>query len=281
MLKYITPLEDIGEIYTLERDKFNTALDSVGKAAQNQTPDTTVITDDIHNDWDDMVAVVMKYAARAVVRAHQAGATELEGGLDKPKTYYGATKQLALNRSIEVKNLMKDNRTVILTNITLDNITEMELEIDTFSGIRGKNKVAVETKKSTGTDVINGNLDNVDLPKGMVGKLVLSYLPGNLAEWEAQIKVGKAAGIRHLDLAMKYVDDETGVVLENVKSVWVLGDVTLIKFSSKLGYNRGYGMTGGNWTLTSDMPGYVQDVKINVGIEDGVIVRYVVRMKKI
>lgn len=285
-LKYKTPLEAIGDDYLVPKALMDEKITDVGKAAQAQTPDTTVITEDKQLDKEGMGDVVYKFMLRAAVRASLStaeGAKELASALNKPLTYItDANDQPAINRATDLKDLMKNNRTTIVTNITDDDVEEMEAAIDSFAGIKNKNKEAVEEKKAEGTDKIDDLLDEVDVPKGLIGKLVYSYLPKQAHEWELMIKVGKAAGIRHLDLVIKYVDDATGEVMRGVKATIACVDSTLEETSSKLGYVRGYSMESANWSITSKKKGYKDDVKTNVGIgSDGKIVRMEVRMVKL
>jgi len=281
MTKYNDELVTVEE-YGAEKTAFDEKVGEIEDAAQNEEVDTVVITEDKKVDREMVAEVMFKYMQRASMKGYQMGATELAAALDKPKGYIGEAKDgEVVTHSTEMKNLMRDNRVAILTNITADNITEMEGVIGDCAGIKGKNREAVKSKKANGTDVIVGLEDEADVPKLQVQKIVYGYFPARIAEWDLMVKVGKVPGIRHLDAVVKYVDDETGIVLYNVLATWSKMDVSFTRLTTKLGYTRGYGLENGNWNITGELTGYVTSVLPTVGVEEGKIFRVVVRMKKV
>ena len=266
--------------YAAEKSSFDDKVKAVKIADEKQASDTTVITDDKALKKQKMVETVYKYELRGNIKAHQLGSTELELSLDKPESYVNAKDgNTAWTRAKDLKNIMKGNIDV-LTNLTDANITEMEVAIDAYEGIMNVNKEAVSEKKATATDVITPLLDEADVPKGQIEKIVASYFPTYLEDWMVQTKVGKAAGIKHLNLVVKYFDSETNVVLAKVKTTAMIGDKKLIKYSTKKGYSRYKGMEHGNADVVSELAGYVTDTKTNVGISDEVV-KMEIKMKKL
>ena len=277
--KYNDQLITVDE-YPAEILSFKAKVKKVEDAAQVQATNTKVITADKAIDKQGLADVIYKYELRGSMKAHQLGLVELELSLDNPLSFIGdATGLDAITRATNLKEIMHDNIGV-LTNITEDNITEMEGAIGSFSGIKNANKSAVDVKKSTGPDVWDGLLNEAEVPRTHIEKIVYSYFPDLAHEWDLAIKVGKAAGIRHQDLVFKYVDYDTNVVLNKIKTSMVMGTTRLLKHSTVLGFSRGYGMESGNWEVTSSDPRYVTDVQTNVGIGDGVVSR-VIRLKKV
>ena len=223
-----------------------------------------------------------KYELRGNIKAHQLGMDDLEIALDKPYSYLdAAVADNAVTRCTEAKKLMKDN-ILVLTNLSGVNIDEMEKAIANFNDSKGSNKVAVKNKKATGTDVITPLLDEADVPKGQIEKIFVSYLPDLANGWMLQTKVGKAGGIKHLKMRIKFVDFDTNVVLNKVKTTLTNAEgKKSIKFSTKKGFTSYKGLENGNYSEVSELAGYTADSIMNIGISDDEIKKYVVKMKKI
>ncbi len=266
--------------YAAEKSSFDEKVKAVKMADEKQASDTTVITDDKALKKQKMVDTVYKYELRGNIKAHQLGLTNLELLLDKPKSYIDAGEaNTAWTRAKDLKEIMK-GKINVLTNLKAADITEMEGVIDDYEAIMNENKEAVSEKKATATDVITPLLDEADVPKGQIEKIVASYFPSLLEDWMVQTKVGKAAAIKHLNLVVKYFDSETNVLLAKVKTIAMIGDKKLIKYSTKKGYSRYKGMEHGNADVVSELAGYEVDKKTNVGISDEVV-KMEIKLKKL
>ncbi len=267
--------------YALEKAAFDGDMVDLRKAIVNQGLDIIPIASDKKMDKLTMAEVVIKYALRGSVKAHQLGNLELELGLSHPLTYIsGAEDQTAITRAGEMKKLMADN-IGILTNLTSGNITEMGNDISAFTLEKNRPKQAIGVKKSTGTDLINPVLDEVDVSRDNIGKLVHSYLPLLAAEWDQVTHIGDVTSVRHLRMIVIYKDFETGVTLGKVKGSLSNGvDAPIIRYSTKKGSLREKGVANGNYTLTSVLAGYVTDVHTAIGIEDGKIIKLEIKLKK-
>ena len=270
------------EEYAAEKLAFDEEMLAIGHAIEKQGVDNIPLAADKVVDKDSLAAVVIKYALRGSVKAHQLGLLELELGLSKAVSYIAkADDQTAITRAKALIKLMFDNSGV-LTNILPDNITEMNADLTEFTDDKNKPKQAIQVKKATGTDLIGPLLDEIDVPSHNIGKLVHSYCPDLADEWDEVTKVGASTGVRHLRLVVVYSDLVTGVKLPKVKGSLSNGvDAPIVKYSTKIGSMRDKDVTNGNYVLTSSLAGYVSDVRSDIGIEAGEIVHLEIKLKKL
>ena len=89
-----------------------------------------------------------------------------------------------------------------------------------------------------------------------------------------------ALGAKHILLALHYIDNETSVTLRHVLATITNGVVTLNGESTRHGNIYEKTMANGNYTITSKLPTYIDNIQSNVGIENGKIKRITIRMIK-
>jgi hypothetical protein len=220
-----------------------------------------------------MVDLVYMYELRGAMKANSLNKPELELSLSHPRTYISHNDDASVAvKAEEIKNILKNNKAV-LTNIKDEDIDLMEEAILAYNDYLSAPREAIDHRKAFGTEIITDLENEADIPKNNMGKLIHSYFP-NLAEgWDQAIRVGKSTGVRHTSIIAKCTDAETGVVLGKVKATISKGDVTLVKYSSALGYIRVYSLEAGNWTMVCEDPVYNTKTLENIGVDDHHIFR--------
>ena len=166
-----------------------------------------------------MVAVVLKYALRARVKAHRAGNTGLEQELNHQKTYYLHSKaETAFSRAKATKEKIENNLG-LLTNITVNNVTEMQKAIKAFGDIITKPTEEKQTKKVAGTDQLDVLSLKLDETITNIGDLIHSYFPDTLLsqEFDAKSKLGTTAS-RHNHLLLQLEDAQTDAPITDAKA---------------------------------------------------------------
>jgi hypothetical protein len=179
----------------------------------------------------------------------------------------------------EMKNIMKKNL-ALLTNITPANIAEMDNEIAAYVNIIQKPKTAIKNRKSRGTDPIPRLLNSADIPKKNIGRLVQSYLPDLLDEWDAFARIGRSTSIRHTSIAIQCTEISTGIRLKNVR-VTITNDMdTLTKHTTRKGWVRFNSLENGIYSVTTEYHDYITDIRTNIGIIKDKMVRLDIKLKK-
>lgn len=267
--------------YVVEENKLNNNVTKAEEGMQQQTIDIKSITFEKNIVRDFAIKNVLKYALRASVKAEQAGEEELSNALDVPLYKVDKLADEALSLKLdEMKDRMKNNL-IILTNLTQDDIDEMEDSIGNYNDIKLEPQEAIDKRKTKGTGKMKHFLDLTEKQRKNMGKLIKSYFPNYVSDWEGVIAPDDSTGIRHESIEITYKDFAIGVVLRNVKSTITDGIKTTIKYSSPLGYVRASSLENGNYTITSEYPGYVVDVRNNIPIEDGKIYKIEIKLTKL
>jgi hypothetical protein len=279
MTEHDTDLSTIN-LYAVIKAFFLTAFNLLKVAIQKQASDTSIYAANKAILWANMAESLFKFSLRASVQAHILNNFELELSLDKPIGYFSECEDLlALRRATEQKDIMKNNLT-ILTELSPGDITQMESDIQVFSDARDKPDDQIKVKKALGTDPIPGLLNDIDVHKNLVGKLVYSYLPDLVAEWDERSRIGKPKGLRHISMAVHYISAESGIYLKGVTCTINDSSETIVKQSTKKGWVHFYSLTPRDWSLTSELEGYETDVQPNVGIDENHIVRLDIKLRK-
>lgn len=140
----------------------------------------------------EMAGKVVKFAMRGRVKARQAHNISLEQELNQPVTYYTKVEGAeALAKAMATRDKIKSNL-LILTNITDDNVVEMDKAIAAFEAMLAVPKADKQTQKVVGTDQIvalNVELDNIIIS---MGDLIHSYFEDSILsqEFDAKSKLG-------------------------------------------------------------------------------------------
>lgn len=279
-IEHASEIATISE-YAFQKLKFDGKITLAEGAMQQQAVETHPITVEKSLVKDIMIDLIIIYSLRASVKASELNLTELELSLDKPKSFFEKTDDDTCEiRCKSFKDIMKNNST-ILTNLNSGNITDMETAITNFSNIKNRPRETSDSKKSEGTEKITKFLDQADVFRKNMGKLIHSYLPHNAAQWDAINKLGEAEGIHHVSLVLLYTDLVTEVPLRNVKATITDGETIIIKKSTQIGRIQVKGMENGNWTVTSEHATYTTDVQNNIGIEKGKIKEVKIKLTKL
>jgi hypothetical protein len=140
------------EEYQFEQDAFNNALAIINNATQVQSRTQGITPEVTNNAKEAMSKIILKYALRGLVKAKQSGNTTLANHLDHPLGYFTrTTKTQAVQRAKEIKEQLENNLS-ILTNITTDNITEIENAINKYDSIKDQPVIQIQQRVATGTN---------------------------------------------------------------------------------------------------------------------------------
>ncbi|MEI6851488.1 MAG: carboxypeptidase regulatory-like domain-containing protein [Bacteroidota bacterium] len=228
-----------------------------------------------------MVVIVTHFLQIAQLKAHSVGAADLIAALNFPKTYLKKADDSVVGvRAEEIKNIIKANLT-ILTNILPADITSMEEAIAYYNILESAPKDAIDYRKVKGTDPIPNLLNLAEIPRDYIGKIFYSSLTDYVDQYEKAIKIGKPVNRRHISSIISFVEAETGVPMQKVKTTFTLGDKEHIKISTSRGYARFTALPEGNYTLSAEFEGYTPILKNNVAISDNQILKLTFKLQKI
>jgi len=226
-----------------------------------------------------MISTIYQMALRASVQAFNLGETEIQASLNKSITFLTKGKDAdAILHCRALLKIMSDNH-AILTILLPADITSMEDVIENFNDISVKPIKAIKDRKAEGFDPLPGFWEEMDIIEKQCGKLFQSYLPDFFVKWKDDLKIGIPTGRRRTSLVIKYVDANTNSPLYRIKSIVTRGDIVHKKTSTKIGGARFLSLDAGKYTITSEHPLYITDIKTNVGITDTSIARLEIRLK--
>jgi Carboxypeptidase regulatory-like domain len=149
--RHATTLDTVAE-YALEQTAFIGALTTINSATQVQSSTQGATTNAAQIAKEIMAKTITKYALRGLVKAKQIGNITLGNHLDHPLSYFGqATKTLAVQRAKEIKDQLNANLAT-LTNITPDNISEIDTAINVYDAIKDNPIIQIQQRVATGTN---------------------------------------------------------------------------------------------------------------------------------
>jgi hypothetical protein len=258
--------------------RFNDTMGLIGAAKQKQFEQTGYITGDKLYHRNLAGSTVWKYANRGSSQAFILGKPDLSAALDKPISYILLGKDSdVFGKATALYKLMKENEST-LTAIEAADFTEMEDVLKDYKKILNAPKEEIKEKKTEGTDPIPGLLDELDVIKNHIGKVIQSYFSHLFSKWEEIIKVGSPQGVRKTSLVAQFKDDATGVELQKIKVSMLKGEMLHVAFSSKKGYVRFYSLEQGNYKLSAEHDDYKTYSKSDIGIDEKHIERFEVKM---
>lgn len=246
---------------------FNNKMAEIGAAKQKQFEQTGYITGDKEYHRNLAGSTVWKYSNRGSSQAFITNHPDLSAALDKHLSYILKGKDGDVyGTAYDLYQLMKDYDS-ILTSIEAADFTEMETVLADYKKVLNAPKEEIKGKKAEGTDPIPGLLDELDVIKSHIGKVIQSYFAHLYSQWEEIIKVGSPIGVRKLMFVVLFKEAETGVILRNVRAKLVKGAGSFVKMSSKKGYVRFYSLDPGNYALTTEYPYYNSYSKSGIGLD--------------
>jgi len=199
--------------YAIEQTAFNTAHAAVETAGGKQQVTTGKNRELADDDKQDMAKLLAKLAMKASVKAGQAGNVTLEQQLDVTESYFfKATKIVALQRALVVRNLLNDNLAT-LTNIKPADITAADSAIATYDAAKDEPIENVQLKKAQGTDQLPAAYTTADKAINNMFKLVKSELTDTHPEIVAELELAKEiidTGIRHTEVDFTIVSFTDG-----------------------------------------------------------------------
>ena len=196
-LNYEAELDSIEEM-AVEKVALDKTLDKIDVAAAIQSDDITGEALEKQELKEAMAEIVLIYELRARVKAQRANKPSLAQELSHPATYFTQSdSELALARATAIKDKIKHNL-IVLTNITPDNVVEMETAIEKFRNSITAPQETKKVHKVTGTDEIETLSYQLDQIIINIGDLIHSYFPETeLSQlFDAQSKLGSATS-RH------------------------------------------------------------------------------------
>jgi hypothetical protein len=248
-------------------------------AKQKQFEQTGYITGDKGYHKNLVGETIWKFANRGSSQAFVLNKPDLAAALDKPLGFILRGKGGdVLGKATDLYNLMKQNES-ILTEIKVADFTEMEDVLKDYNDILNAPKEEIKEKKTEGTDPIPGLLDEVDVIKNHIGKMIQSYFAHLYSKWVEIIKVGSPMGVRKLVLVALFTDETTKVELRRIKVTMAKGENTFVKYSSKKGYVRFYSLENGNYALTAEHNEYKTFSKADIGIDENHIEKLEVKLQ--
>jgi hypothetical protein len=138
--------------YALEQAAFTAALTIINTATQVQSGTKATTGDAALLAKENMAKAVIKYALRGLVKAKQTGNITLGNHLDHTTGYISrATKTLAVLRAKDIRDQLNNNL-AILSNITPDNIIEIDNAITTYDAIKDNPTIQIQQRVATGTN---------------------------------------------------------------------------------------------------------------------------------
>ena len=196
-VNYEAELDSIEEM-AVEKVALDKTLDKMDAAAAIQSDDITGEALEKQELKDAMGKIILVYAQRARVKAFRANKPSLAQELSHSASYFThADAELVLARATATKDKIKHNLTV-LTNITPDNVVEMETAIEKFRNVITAPQEARKEHKVIGTDEIETLSYQLDQVIMNIGDLIHSYFPDSeLSQlFDAQSKLGSSTS-RH------------------------------------------------------------------------------------
>jgi len=261
--------------------KFNDLRAKFREARLFQEEQVSPITETKNIRRDLVIDIVFKKMGIGHIQAFNLNETELAKNLKHTVTYLVKTTDEELfTRATSIKNIIAENLT-ILDDLTLADVTAMETAITDFNKKRGKPVEEIRLKKAKGTDPLVEILDAIDEVKFEMGFLIETSFPELYSEWKKETKVGKPVGVRKISLIVEYVDSETNDKLRNIMTTVTRGDIKHEKKSTKNGFSRFLSLESGKYTVTSEHPLYVTDIRNRVSVNDNGIKKLLIPMKTV
>jgi hypothetical protein len=184
-----------------------------------------------------------------------------------------------IGRAKALLKIISDHHDVI-SAISDADISNMQAALQDFEDIDALPTMQIKEKKATATDIIPGLLNQIDTTKHFIEKHLRSNHKHLLAGWLAEIKVGKSVALRHISIAIKFVDAKTGIAVMKVKVTIEKGSEKVIKKSNKRGWIRAYSLETGTWAFVAENDIYESVIMNNIGVKEKKMVKMEIKLKK-
>ncbi len=226
-VEHATDLDSIEDMPD-EKILLDKTLDKIETAAAIQSEDIKGEATLKEELKEAMAKTIVIYSLRGRVKANQANNAPLAQALSHPITYYSqADAELAFARATATKDKIKSNLT-ILTNITPENVIEMEKAINDFKEVITAPESSKENQKVTGTDEIEILTNELDQIIMNIGDLIHSYFPDSVLsrQFDAQSKIGSTV-TRHNHVIFHIETADTHLPIETATATKVLTNQTI------------------------------------------------------
>jgi hypothetical protein len=267
----------VNEYYTLHENEFNAIaelkeekiildkeIEQIEDAAAIQASDISGEAVIKEEKKMQMINTVLRYALRGKVKAIRNGKKGLAEELDHPISYYDLSDtETCASRATATKDAIKNNLN-ILTNITIENVEEMQKTITEYRSVMVDPQVKKQTKKVKGTDTIepfiNASIETIE----NIGSLIHSYFPNSeiSKEFDAISKVGND-NTRHNHLILFAEDSDTQEPITTAKATNLKTNKTITADQEgQIIFNT---VRNGKQHFRIEAPGYTtQEIFINV-----------------
>jgi len=227
-----------------------------------------------------LIGLVYPFMLRSAVVAHEGGYLDLEKLLTHPKNYFLRGDDAALGvRADEIISILSTNISK-LPNLLPADINKMEAASTAYIDILNAPKEAINNRKAYGTSRLNSLLNEADIHKNNIGKIIISSFAALIPGWDEAIKVGKSSGVRHTSLAIHFLIAGTNTGLKNVKCTLTNGKETIILYSTRRGWVRFYGLTSDKWNATCEIDTYDTIIKSGIDVDDKHLEKIEIKLQK-
>ncbi len=267
-------------IYKDERDLLEATIDSIESVAQLQETDITGIAGDKRSIKEQMIAVAIKLCRPILVFARKHNNNQLKEEIDFTKTDLERASDADL---LSNGGIIADRATANLADLTAEgypvapaDITLLESLLVAYDDKQAAPRAARDNREQL-TEQLKKKFKDLD---GIIDNLK-DLSDGFGADFAALVKEGfqiDDSGVRKLSLEVRVYDEVTDVPLRN--AVVRIVELNLSKKTSRIGRAGFLSVPNGNYKIEITYPGYALQVLENIGVQQGVIKRLYVKLRK-
>ncbi|MEI8203995.1 MAG: carboxypeptidase-like regulatory domain-containing protein [Bacteroidota bacterium] len=267
------------ELYAVEEAEHIALMAEILTAINREAEDIKVITAQKQLIKEDLALNLIDLCLRASVQAHQLHLNELSIALDRPVTYITQANDInAETRSAKLISLLTNTA---LTCITHADIINIRAKASEFNAIKILPKHEIKERKAQTTNLIPIKLNLIDESENRIGKLIHSYRKNFISTWDEITKVGKPIGVHHTSIIIKLLDETTNVPLSKVKVTATNGIISLVHYTTNLGWVRFFSLETGNWSIQAEFETYQPDEITNIGVDEENTAKFEIKLKKV
>lgn len=267
-------------IFKDERDLLEATIDAIESVAQLQETDIKGVTGDKQHIKTQMIAVAVKLCRPMVVFARKHNNDQLKQEIDFTKSDLERASDAELQ---SFSGIIADRATANIADLTSEgypvtpaDITLLETLLIAFDAKQAAPRAARDNREQ-----LTGQLkEKFKALEGMIDNLK-DLANGFGTEFAALVKEAfqiDDTGVRKLSLEARVYDEVTEVPLRN--AVVKIIERDLLKKTSRVGRAGFLSVPNGNYKLEITYPGYAPQTLENIGVQEGVIKRLDVKLRK-
>ena len=267
-------------LYPPLKTGFDNEMSNLSDAIQTQAIDSGITTADKALIKNILNATIYKFTSRSSVQAHILNLNSLEKSLNVSENYINnLTDDEAITNATKISEILHTNAATLTCLLPAD-LTKVDTDLKNFKNAQILPKKTIRHKKAEGTDSIATILNNVDVYKKLITKLIHSYLPEYAHDWDEKTKVGKPEGTRHQSITIKFTDADSGVPVINVITTFTKDTLSVTKNSSRFGRTTAYSLEVGTWSATYENNMYIGGSLTNIPVDLKKVARYTIKLQK-